>query len=131
MNWKTPKRWRLSEASDENQKKTTEITDKQNRDTTVLEKGTGSAPPPKKSAKYEQTKTYACLYLLSQYLIVVVAAVAGMIAYCSLRSLNRSVKSANQQAEAAATQAKIAQEQYEASERPWVGLTDATVTQAP
>jgi hypothetical protein len=92
----------------------------QSRPTGEHQKGAGGTPPPNKSAKYEQTRVYAYVYLASQFLIAIVAGAGIVVAVCSLQSLNQSVVAANKQADAAATQAQTAQQEFELSERPWV-----------
>ncbi len=112
----------------ENQEEAIKVATGQQSDTFVS-KSESNRPPPHNHPRRKQH--YQCWYLLSQYLIVAVAVVGTIVAICSLKSLNRSVKAANRQAAAAAYQAQITQQEYEASERPWVGLTGTEVLAAP
>jgi len=69
------------------------------------------------------------LYLVSQFLLVVVGVVAGILAIGSLRILNATLAEAARQSRSAMTQAKAslvanqtAQQQLILSERPWIKM---------
>jgi hypothetical protein len=97
----------------------------------VPKEQTTGPPPPQRRSKYKKGRAYHYTYLASQIVIAIFASGGVIVAVCSLKSLNRSVRAANRQAAAAATQAQIAQQEYEASERPWVGLAGTEVLEAP
>jgi hypothetical protein len=80
--------------------------------------------PLASGTEYKQTRCYAFAYLTSQFLIFFAAIGAVFMAKRSLNSLNDSVKAANQQS-------IISRQQFELSERPWIGLLHTDILDYP
>jgi hypothetical protein len=101
--------------SSEHQNEATEVGTNIDNDTGITGEEADSPPPPKTGSEHEQSNAYQRAYLISQYLLVGVAAAGAIIAVCTLRSLNTSV-------DAQGRQAQTARDQFELSERSWVGV---------
>lgn len=113
---------RASDDSDPTQKQAGE---REGIPTTVV-KATETPPNPP-ATDNPQTRGERYFYLGTQAALVVITGIGIAIAICTLKSLNKSVNAANKQAAAAATQATIAREQFEATQRAWIGVDSVEV----
>lgn len=88
----------------------------------------GKTPPNSPATKSEQTRGERYFYLGTQAALVVITGIGIAVALYSLSDLNQNVAETHKQAIAAATQAAIAQQEFELSERPWVSVEPAQIS---
>lgn len=87
-----------------------------------------SAKPEPKAPNWDaEERRYYKRYLCTQMAIVFTTLGGIFVAICTLLVLNKNVAETRRQATAAATEAKIASDQFEATERAWVGVDSVEV----
>jgi len=87
-----------------------------------------SAKPETKAPKWDdEERRYYGRYLCTQRAIVFITLGGIIVALCTLFVLNENVAQTHRQASAAATQARIASDEFESTQRAWIGVDSVEV----